>query len=167
MWVGTDRKSRKSYWKVSLMPHTYQTYQISHVAPGHAIPLTVCILLLPMLVVATEHVQLATTYHSSPKVQGVYMTFRYAPMVLPSLTNLLPAMVLQNRVVRLNSGYTSCSSLHSTVWCTSPSWCLKVHCSLGRRVVGEMVILALLLSGDIEMNPGPVVELSAVLSICF
>ena len=37
-----------------------------------------------------------------------------------------------------------------------PSAQLPAPTSLGRRVVGVVVLLLLLMSGDIEMNPGPV-----------
>ena len=134
-------KSWKSYQKASLRPHTCHFYQLTRVVPSYAIPLAVCILILPML----EHVQLAATDHMNLIGQCGHMTFR----VLSSLDNVLPAMVLQERVVRLNIGHVSCSSPHFSVQHASPSLGVKVY---SRTVV---IVLLLLLSGDIEVNPGP------------
>ena len=36
---------------------------------------------------------------------------------------------------------------------------------LGRRVVGAVVLLLLLMSGDIEMNPGPVGECTCLINV--
>ena len=138
-------KSWKSYQKASLRPHTCHFYQLTRVVPSYAIPLAVCILILPML----EHVQLTTTDHMNLIGQCGHMTFS---LVLSSLDNVLPAMVLQDRVVRLNIGYVSCSSSHFSVQHVSPSLGVKVY---SRTVV---IVLLLLLSGDIEVNPGPLGE---------
>ena len=141
-----------SYWKPFLRPLTCRTYQLSRVDPSCALPLAVCILLLPMLVVATEHVQLTTTYHMNSVSQCGHMTFSHLPLVLPSLANVLPATVLQNRGMRLNIGWSSHSISHFSIQHTSSSLDLRVYSKVGRRVV----VLLLLLSGDIELNPGPV-----------
>ena len=147
MWI----KNWKSYQKASLRPHTCNIYQLSHVTPSFAVPLAVCILTLPLLVVVNEHVQLTM---SDPTFQCGHTTLNTAPLVLPSLDNVLPAMALQNRVARLNTGYASCLSFHSSVHCGSSSMSHRVY-RRALRVVGVVVALLLLLSGDIELNPGP------------
>ena len=130
--------------------YIYHHYQLSHVIPGHAILLAVCIFMLPMLEVAAEHAQLTTTHHTNPAdLHGGLVTFSDSPLVLPSLDNMLPAMVLQNREVWANI-HRSHSLSHSNnchVFRLSVSYCLKV--------VVMVVVLLLLLSGDIEKNPGP------------
>ena len=108
--------------------------------------------MLPMLeLVLTEHVQLATTCYIN-HVHPRHMTFSHTHL-LPFLSNILPAMVLQNKVV------------WSNIKCLSSSHCKVYHVSLSqaptglmRRVVVVVVLLLLLMSGDIEMNPGPVGE---------
>ena len=141
MWI----RNWKSYQKTSLTPPTCHIYQLSHVTPSFVVPLTVCILMLPLLVVVNEHMQLTT---SDPTFQCGHMTLNPMPLVLPSLDNVLPAMALQNRVARLNTGYTSCCS-------ASSSMSHMVYFRRALRVVGVVVALLLLLSGDIELNPGP------------
>ena len=141
MWI----KNWKSYQKASLRPHTCYIYQLSHVTPSFAIPLAVCILMLPLLVVVNEHVQLTM---SDPTFQCGHMTLNTAPLVLPSLDNVLPAMTLQNRVAMPNTGHTSCL-------CASSTMSHMVYFRWALRVVGVVVALLLLLSGDIELNPGP------------
>ena len=74
-------------------------------------------------------------------------------MVLPSLSNVLPAVILQNR---LNIGCPLNTLAQSGVHCVPPN--LSLASGLGRRVVGVVLVLLLLLSGDIETNPGPVGE---------
>ena len=148
MW----NKNMKSYQKASLRPHTCHIYQLCHVTPSFAVPLAVCILMLPLLVVVNEHVQLTM---SDPTFQCGHMTLNTAPLVLPSLNNVLPAMALQNRVARLNTGYAPCLSFHSSVQCTSSSMSCRVYSRRTLRVVRVVVALLLLLSGDIELNPGP------------
>ena len=135
-------KSWKSYQKASLRPHTCHFYQLSRVVPSYAIALAACILILPIL----EHVQLAATDHMNPIGQCGHMTFS---LVLSSLDNVLPAMVLQGRLVGLKIGYAPCSSSHFSVRHASPSLDVRVY---SRTVV---IVLLLLLSGDIEVNPGP------------
>ena len=75
--------------------------------------------------------------------------------MLPHLDTVPPALVLQNnRGVQLN---ISSSSSHSRVRRVSPSPGLGVPSGLGRMVVG-VILLLLVLSGDVEINPGPVGE---------
>ena len=151
MW----NKNWKSYQKASLRPPTCHIHQLSHVTPSFAVPLAVCILMLPLLVVVNEHVQLTM---SDTTFQCGHMTLHPTPLVLPSFDNVLPAMALQNRLARLNTGYASCLSFHSSVQCTSSSMSCRVYFRKTLRVVGVVVALLLLLSGDIETNPGPVGE---------
>ena len=121
----------------------------SHVTPTRAVIWGVYLLMLPMLELATEHVQLTTTCRMNPVNQGP-PSRRHTPLVLPSLNNVLPAMVLQN---------IKCLSYISSVRHVSLSPAPTAPTGLGRRVVGVVVLLLLLMSGDIEMNPGPVGEL--------
>ena len=108
---------------------------------------------------------LTTMYHMNLinqwNVHSRHMTFRHTPLVLilPSLDDVLPAMALQNRVVWSNSGCPSYTSSQSDVRHILPILHLNLPSGLGRRVVGVMSTLLLLLSGDIETNPGPVGEL--------
>ena len=136
--------------------------QLGHVAPSHAFLLAMCITMLPMLVVAAEHVQLATTDRMNPMNQSCihpcHTTFKHAPLMLPSLNNILPAMALQNEIVKSNIWCLSRSSSHASVRRVSFSPGFSVPSGLGRMVVGAVVVLLLLMSGDIETNPGPVGE---------
>ena len=129
----------------------------SHVTPARAVIWGVCILMLPMLELATEHVQLATTCRMNSINQGSLsrMNCSHTPLVLPSLNNVLPAMVLQNRVNIKRLSYIS--SVRQVSLSPAPT----VPSGLGRRVVGVVVLLLLLMSGDIETNPGPVGECAA------
>ena len=102
-----------------------------------------------MLELATEHVQLTTTCRMNPVDQGP-VSRSHTPLVLPSLNNVLPAVVLQN---------IKCLSYISSVRHVSLSPAPTAPTGLGRRVVGVVVLLLLLMSGDIETNPGPVGEL--------
>ena len=148
MWI----KNWKSYQKASLRPPTCNIYQLSHVTPSFAVPLAMCILMLPLLVVVNKHVQLTM---SDPTFQCGHMTLSPTPLVLPSFDNVLPAMALQNRVARLKTGYASCLSFHFSVQCGSSSMSRTVYFRRTMRIVGVVVALLLLLSGDIELNPGP------------
>ena len=136
--------------------------QLGHVAPSHAFLLAMCITMLPMLVVAAEHVQLATTDHMNPMDQSCihphHTTFKHGPFMLPSLNNILPAMALQNEIVKSNIWCLSHSSSHASVHHVSSSPGFSVPSGLGRMMVGTVVFLLLLMSGDIETNPGPVGE---------
>ena len=136
--------------------------QLGHVAPSHAFLLAMCITMLPMLVVAAEHVQLATTDHMNPMDQSCirphHTTFKHGPIMLPSLNNVLPAMALLNEIVKSNIWCLSRSLSGTSVRRVSCSPGFSVPSGLGRMVVGVVVVLLLLMSGDIEMNPGPVGE---------
>ena len=135
---------------------TFCHCQLGHVIPGHAILVAVCIFMLPMLEVAAEHKQITTKHHTIPADQcGGHVTFSNSPLVLPSLNNMLSAMVLQNRVVWSNM-CLSHSSSHSSISHISLGLRLSVPSSLKMMVM--VVVLLLLLSGDIETNPGPVGE---------
>ena len=138
--------------------YIYRHCQLCHVTPTYAVFVGVCVLMLPMLELATEHVQLATTYYMNHMNQWhvvpPHMTFNNTHL-LPFLNNVLPAMVLQNQLAWSN---IKCLSSHSRVCHVCLS---SAPSSLGRRVVrvvGVGVLLLLLMSGDIEMNPGPVGE---------
>ena len=133
-----------------------------HVSPGLSLLVSVCVLMLPVLGLVDEHAQQTTMYHVNPinqwNVHSCHMTFRHTPLVLilPSLDNVLPAVALQNRVVWSNIGCPSYTSSQSDVRHILPIPHLNLPSGLGRRVVGVVLTLLLLLSGDIETNPGPV-----------
>ena len=132
--------------------------QLGHVTPGHAFLLAVCVIMLPMLAFTAEHAHLATTDRMNPMDQWCihprHTTFKHAPLMLPSFNNILPAMALQNGIVKSNIWCLSCSSSHANVRRVSSSQSLSVSSGLGKMVV----VLLLLMSGDIETNPGPVGE---------
>ena len=135
--------------------------QLGHVTPGLAFLLAVCIVMLPMLVVTAEHAHLATADHMNPMNQQCVHPrdiFKHALLMLPSLNNVLPAMALQNEIVKSNIWCLSHSSSHASVHRVSSSPGFSVPSGLSRMVVGAVVVLLLLMSGDIEMNPGPVGE---------
>ena len=164
MPVSTGHQSvQTNLMKVYKRPQQYifRHCQLGHVSPGLSLLVSVCVLMLPMLGLADEHVQLTTMYHMSPihqdYVHPCHMTFNHAPLLLRSLNNVLPAMALQSRVVRSNM-CASYSSSDSGVYHVSAILHLDFPCGLGRGVVGVVLILLLLLSGDIETNPGPVGE---------
>ena len=146
-------------------PHSISTQfqcQLSHVAAGHAFLLAVCITMLPMLVVTAEHVRLAATDHVSFMdklcISPRHTTFKHAPFKLPSLNNTLPAMALQNEIVKSNIWCLSQSLSHTNFRHVNFNPGFSVPSGLGRMVVGAVVVLLLLMSGDIETNPGPVGE---------
>ena len=133
--------------------HQYIHCQLGHMIPGHAILVAVCIFMLPMLEVAAENKQLITAHHTNPAdLCGGHLTFSDSHLVLPSLNNMLPAMVLQNKVVWSNIRLSHSLS-HSSIRHVSLKLGLSVSYRL--KVVGMVVILLLLQSGDIETNPGP------------
>ena len=144
--------------------YIYHHCQLGHVSSGLSILISVCVLMLPMLGLVDEHVQLTTMYPMNTinqwNLHSHHMTFRQAPLmlILPSLNNVLPAVALQNRVVLSNSGCPSYTSSQSDVCHILPILDLNLASGLGRRVVGVVLTLLLLLSGDIETNPGPVGE---------
>ena len=119
-----------------------------------------------MVRLTAEHAQLATTYHMTPADQWLvhrhHITICHNPLVhvvLSSLSNVLPMMVLQNSIV---SSFPLNTSSHLSVCHTPSSLHLNLLPDLGREVVLVLVLL-LLLSGDIETNPGPVGELSMLI----
>ena len=144
----------------------YHNCQLYNVTPGNTLIISVCILMLQMVWTAVEHVQSATTYHMKPinqwHVHRHHITLSQTPLVLPSLSNVLPAMVLQNSVVRLDISCSLHTSSHFSVCHTPSNLHLNFLSGLGCRVVGVVLVLLLLLSGDIETNPGPVGELSVL-----
>ena len=149
----------KAYQKHSRKQYNYHQCQLGHVTPGNALLISVCILMLPMVQLSAEHVQWAITYHVIPINQWYahqhHMNFSHTPLVLPSLSNLLPAIVLQNSVVRLNISCLSYTSFRSNI---HHSLHLNLLSGLWRNVVAVVLALLLLLSGDIETNPGPLGE---------
>ena len=134
--------------------YIYRHCQLCHVTTNYAVIVGVCILMLPMLKLATEHVQLTTTSHIN-HVRPPHMNFNHNPLELPSLNNVLPAMVLQNQLAWSNIKCSSYASPHSSVCHVALSSGSTIPSGLGRRVV---VLLLLLMGGDIETNPGPVGE---------
>ena len=144
--------------------YIYHPCQPGRVAPGLGLLVSVCTLMLPMLVLVDEHVQLTTMYHMDPINQWSghpcydHMISCHTPLLLPSLGNVLPAMALQSRVATSNIGCASYTSSHSGVRHVPLILHLNLPSGLGRRVVGVVVVLLLLMSGDIETNPGPVGE---------
>ena len=128
--------------------YNFRHCQPCRVTHAQAVIWGVCIFMLPMLELATEHAQLTTTCRMNPVNQGP-PSRSHTLLVLPSLNNVLPAMVLQN---------IKCLSYISSVRHVSLSPAPTVPTGLGRRVVGVVVLLLLLMSGDIETNPGPVGE---------
>ena len=138
----------------------YHHCSLCHVTPSLAILVGASILMLPMLELAAERAQLTTMYYTNHwHVHPRHVTFSHTPLELPSLNNVLPAMVLQNRVTWSNIKCLSYTSSHSSVRHVSHS---PDSTGLGRRVVGVVVLLLLLMSGDIEMNPGPVGECTSL-----
>ena len=154
-------KQMKAYRKQQQFMHHH--YELCHVTSGNALVIAVCILMLPMVRLTAEHVQLATTYHMTPTdqwhVHRHHMNISHIPLVLSSLGNVLPAIVLQNSVVRLDISCSSYTSSHFSVCHTPSKSSLHLHLlsGLGRKVVAVLALL-LSLSGDIETNPGPVGE---------
>ena len=128
----------------------YHHCSLCHVTPSLAILVGASILMLPMLELAAECAQLTTMYYTNH--------FSHTHF-LPSLNNVLPAIVLQNRVAWSNikclSYISSYFNVHHVSLGPAPT-------GLGMRVVGAVVLLLLLMSGDIEMNPGPVGECTSL-----
>ena len=157
----TYQKHSRKQWQCN-----YHQCQLGHVTPGTALLISVCILMLPMVELTTEHVQLAITYHMNSINQWYahqhHVNISHTPLVLPSLgnvlpslSNVLPAIVLQNSVVSLNISSLSYTSSRSSIRHIPPNLDLS---DLGRSVMGVVSALLLLLSGDIETNPGPLGE---------
>ena len=101
-----------------------------------------------MFELATEHVQLTTTCRMNP-VNHCPLSRSHTTLVLPSLSYVLPAMVLQN--ITFLSYISSVCDVFLSPAPTVPT-------GLGRKVVMVVLLLLLLMSGDIETNPGPVGE---------
>ena len=94
-----------------------------------------------------------------------HLKISHTPLVLPSLSDLLPAIVLQNDLsVRLNISCLSYTSSRSSIHHIPPSLHLNLLSGLWRSVLAVVLTLLLLLSGDIETNPGPLGELVFVLA---
>ena len=136
--------------------YIYRHCQLCHVTPNSAVIVGVCILMLPMLKLATKHVQLIATCHMN-HVPPPRMNFSHTSLELPSLNNVLPTMVLQNQLAWLNIMYPSYTSSYFNVHCVSLG---PATTGLERMAVGVVIILLLLMSGDIEMNPGPLGQCS-------
>ena len=141
--------------------YIYQHCQLGDVSPGLSLLVSVCLLMLPMLGLVDEHAQLTTMYHMNP-IQQCYihlchdhMISCHTYLVLPSLNNIIPTMVLQNTVVRMSVRCLLYTVFHTGI---RHVFSISLPSGLGRGVVGEVVVLLLLLSGDIETNPGPVGE---------
>ena len=140
--------------------YIYRLCQLCHVTTSYAVIVGVCVLMLPMLELATEHVQLTTTCHINhvhPPRINAQLTFSHIHL-LPFLSNVLPAMVLQNQLSWSNTK----RSFHSRVCHAGLSPAPTAPTVLGRRVV---VLLLLLMSGDIETNPGPLSKCTFLISI--
>ena len=149
--VQTDTmKAYRKQWQ-----YVYRHCQLGHVTPGNTLIIAICILMLPMLQLTTEHAQLVTTYHVTPinHVDPHHMNFSHAPLVLSSLNNVLSAMGIQNELASSNS---RCQSSHSRTSHVFPNPAVIVPFSLGKTVEDVMLALLLLRSGDVEVNPGPV-----------
>ena len=132
--------------------YIYRHCQLCHVTTSCAVIVGVCIFMLPMLELATEHVQLTTMYCTNSinvsRVHARHIFFSHTYLLQASLNNILPSMVLQN----VTWSNIKCPSSRSRVCHVSHS---PAPTGLGRMVVGVVVLLLLLMSGDIETNPGP------------
>ena len=144
--VQTDN-TMKAYRKQRQYIYHHSPSQLCHVTTSYALMVGVCILMLPMLELASEHVQLTTKYCTNP----CHVTFSHIHL-LPLVDHVLPAMVLQNRAAWSNF---KCSS-HCRVCHVSLSPTIFTGLTGVMRFV--VVLLLLLMSGDIETNPGPVGE---------
>ena len=142
--------------------YIYHHCVLDRVTPGCVFILSVCILMLPVLELASEHMESARGHLNPINQRHVYphlKTLSCTPLVIPSLNNVLPVMVLQNRVVKINMGGLS---FHCSVLRLFPKLSAvlpRLSAAVGRRAVGVVVVLLLLMSGDIETNPGPLSEL--------
>ena len=140
--------------------------QLGCVTPGYAYVVAVCVFMLPMAVVADDHVQLAST---EPVILfgrwcvHPHHIFKPSPLMLPLLNNILPAMALQSVEVKSNIWCQSGSLSHASVHHVSSSLGFTVPSGLRRMMVGAVMVLLLLMSGDIETNPGPVGEFVLIL----
>ena len=143
--------------------YIYHHWILGRVTPGCAFIVSVCILMLPVLELAAEHMESARG-HLNPitNQRHVYphlKTLSCTPLVIPSLNNVLPVMVLQNRGVRMNMGGLSS---HSSVLRFFPKLSAvlpRLNAAVEKKAEVIVVVLLLLMSGDIETNPGPLGEL--------
>ena len=137
--------------------YIYCHCQLCRVIPSHAFIVGVCILMLPVLELAVET---ATAYHMNwvNHVHLHYVTYSHVPVLLAFLSNVLPAMVLQNEVSWSNIG---CLSSHYNVCHVFPCPSSTIFGHLGKKVMMRLLVLLLLMmSGDIETNPGPLSKFS-------
>ena len=143
--------------------YIYRHCQLCHVTTSYALIVGVCILMLPMLELATEHVQLTTMYCTNNinvnRVHSRHIFFSHTYLLQASLNNILPSMVLQN----VTWSNIKCPSSRSRVCHVSLSPTLTT--GLGRMVVGVVVLLLLLMSGDIETNPGPLSKCTFLINV--
>ena len=143
--------------------YIYRHCQLCHVTTSYALIVGVCILMLPMLELATEHVQLTTMYCTNNinvnRVHARHIFFSHTYLLQASLNNILPSMVLQN----VTWSNIKCPSSRSRVCHVSLSPALTT--GLGRMVVGVVVLLLLLMSGDIETNPGPLSKCTFLINV--
>lgn len=138
--------------------YIYHHWVLGRVTPGCAFIVSVCILMLPVLQLAAEHMESARGHLNPMNQRHVYphlKTLSCTPLVIPSLNNVLPVMVLQNSVVKMNMRHPSS---HSSVLRFFPLTSPVLSAAVGKRAVGVVVVLLLLMSGDIETNPGPLSE---------
>ena len=159
MRVNTEHQQVQTH--ASQRQYVYCYCQQYRLTPGYALLISVCIFILPMLELAAEHVHLtATTNMNSNNHWHIYshrMTFSHTPLVLPFLNNVLPAMVLQNKpIIRIRC--SMCTSSRFSVLHFPPSPMLTVPFDLWRKIAGLVMALLVLMSGDIETNPGPLGE---------
>ena len=150
------RKQRQCIYRHSQLCHVTPSGRHNHTS---AVIVGVCILIVPMLELATEHVQLKTMYCTNSINHVHHITFSHTHL-LPFPNNVIPAMVLQNRVAWSN---IKSPSSHSRVCHVSLSPALTT--GLGTRVVGVVVFLLLLMSGDIETNPGPLSKCTFLINV--
>ena len=113
-----------------------------------------------ILVPTAERVQV-TTAELIERLYCCHIAFRHAAQVLPRLHNVLPVPVLQ-----LNVSCPPYLLSHSRVRCVSlgPRPRPSVPSCLERMVV-IVILLLLILSGDVETNPGPVGEISCMVFV--
>lgn len=75
--ANTMKAYRERQWQ-----YNYNPCQLVHVSPGNALLISVCLLMLPMLGLAAEHVQLATMWYTKPinqwHLHEHHMTFHKA-----------------------------------------------------------------------------------------
>ena len=127
----------------------------------HLLKTTVTVLHLPALLPVScdswPHCALATKHSITLQlhVHLCHMAFSYT--YASWCCHPLPAMVIQKSVTRSNIRCPSCTSSHSGVHHVHTIPCLSMSSGVEWRVV---MVLLLLLSGDIEKNPGPVLSVA-------